>query len=427
MNKRNLQPFLFALFAFLLIFHFMLFWHAKDNALKGSADFSGYYAAVRMVRQGQGSQLYDIAAQGRMQSLLFPKVTTRNGTLVYEHPPFETLLYLPLAYVSYPAAYFIWGAVNLLLLLLTAVLLWPYMTELKNLWAPLPFLGILCFFPIFVDLLQGQDSALLLLVFTAVFISLKKGHDFQGGIMLALGLFKFQYTLPFLVPFILWRRWKFLGGFAVFSVVPFLLSLPVTGFRGTLSYLTFLSNLVRGVSSHDVQNALGMGANTLPNIRGAIEMMAPAVFPQSFLKPLIVLFSGLAVLWLARRWPLGRALSEKTFDLGFSLAVVTSVLVSYHLQMHDLSLLLLPFILTLNWTLKGEICGGRRRLVMYGIILLLFLSPVYLLLMRRSQVFLLFLPILAFLTLLSWELVFPAGGSAGPVSEDVPHPVAGAS
>jgi hypothetical protein len=427
MERRNLQPFLFALFAFLLIFHFLLFWHAKNNALKGSADFSGYYAAVRMVRLGQGSQLYNIAAQGRMQSLLFPKVTTRNGTLVYEHPPFETLLFLPLAYFSYPAAYYIWGAFNLLLLLLTAVLLWPYLTELKNLWAPLPFLGILCFFPVFVDLLQGQDSILLLLVFTAVFISLKKGYDFRGGIMLALGLFKFQYTLPFLVPFILWRRWKFLEGFAVACVIPFLLSLPVAGFRGTLSYLTFLSNLVRGVSSHDVQNALGMGANTLPNIRGAIEMITPSLFPHSFQKPLIVLVSGLAVLWLARRWPLGRPLSEKAFDLGFSLAVVTSVLVSYHLQMHDLSLLLIPFILTLNWTLKGEICGGRRRLLMYGIVLLFFLSPVYLLLIMRDKVFLLFLPILAFLILLSWELVFPASGSARTAGEQVPGPVAGAS
>jgi hypothetical protein len=55
MKKRNLHPFLFAFFSFLLLFHLMLFWHAKDDALKGSADFSAFYAAVRMVRSGEGS------------------------------------------------------------------------------------------------------------------------------------------------------------------------------------------------------------------------------------------------------------------------------------------------------------------------------------------------------------------------------------
>ena len=89
MKKRNLHPFLFAFFSFLLLFHLMLFWHAKDDALKGSADFSAFYSAVRMVRSGQGPQLYDIAAQGRMQSVLYPKVTTRSGTLIYDHPPFH--------------------------------------------------------------------------------------------------------------------------------------------------------------------------------------------------------------------------------------------------------------------------------------------------------------------------------------------------
>ena len=405
----------------------MLFWHAGGMALKGFADFSTFYSAAWIVHSGMGHQLYATNVQTHVQSLLYPSAVTRNGLLPYIHPPFEVLVYLPLAYVSYPVAYTIWVLFSILLLLLSLRLLWPYMEELKNLWAPLPILGVLCFFPVFVDLLQAQDSALLLLVFTLVFISLKKGLDFRAGLFLAIGLLKFQYALPFLVPFVLWRRWKFLGGFAVSSAALFVLSLPVTGFRGTLSYATFLSNLVKGLSSHHVQNALGILSNTMPNIRGAVEMLAPIVLPQSFLKPLIVLLSGLAVLWLARRWPLGRSLSEKHFDLGFSLAVVTSLLVSYHLQMHDLSLLLIPFILTLSWILKGEICPGRRRLLMYGIILLFYLSPVYLLLMPRGLVYLLFLPILAFFVLLSWELGFPGDRTTAPLRESSPGPTTSAS
>ena len=411
MKKRNLHPLLFAFFSFLLLFHFMLFWHAAGDALKGSADFSAFYGAVKMVQSGQGAQLYDIAAQGQVQTALYPKVTTRSGTLIYDHPPFEVLLYLPLAYVSYPVAYLIWVVFSMMILLLTVLLLWPYMAELKTVWTPLPLLVFLGFFPVFVDLLQAQDSALLLVVFTLVFISLKKEHNFRAGIALAIGLLKFQYVLPFLVPFILWRRWKFLAGFAVSSAALFLLSLPVAGFTGTLSYATFLSNLVRGLSSSHVQHSLGILSNTMPNIRGAIEMMTPGLLPHTFQKPLIVLFSGLAVLWVAREWPLGRSLSAKTFDLGFSLALVVSVLASYHLQLHDLSLLLIPFILVLNRVLKGEICRGRRKLFMYGVIVLFYLSPLYLFLMRSGLTYLLFWPILAFFLMLSWELVYPASGN----------------
>ena len=164
----------------------MLFWRAKDDALKGSADFSIFYTAAKMIQHGQRAQLYDIDAQGRMESVLYPKVTTRGGTLIYDHPPFEALLYLPLAYVSYQVAYTLWVIFSILLLLLTLRLFWPYMKELKSLWTPLPVLGVLCFFPVFVDLLQAQDSALLLLFFTLVYISLKKGRDFRGGLFLAI-------------------------------------------------------------------------------------------------------------------------------------------------------------------------------------------------------------------------------------------------
>jgi hypothetical protein len=427
MKNRNLHPLLFAFFSFLLLFHLMLFWRAKDDALKGSADFSIFYTAAKMIQHGQGAQLYDIAAQGRMESVLYPKVTTRGGTLIYDHPPFEALLYLPLAYVSYATAYIIWLVISVLLLLLAVRLLSPYMTEIKAAWAPLPILLYISSFLVFVGLLQGQDSILLLLIFTLVFINLKQGRDFKAGLFLAIALFKFQYAVPFLIPFILWRRWKVVGGFAVSSVVLFLVSLPVAGLRGTLSYAIFLSNLLKGVSSHGVQYSLGFLPNTVPNIRGAVEMMAPSLLPQSFQKPIIVLLSSIAVLWATRLWPLGRTPSAKTFDLGFSLALVTSVLVSYHVLVHDLSLLLIPFVLVLNRILKNEIFCNRRWLPMCSLLVLFYMTPFYLLLIRHGLMYMLFWPILLFMVMLSWELMLPGNGSRHPGREGVPGPIAGAT
>ena len=410
MTKKNLHPILFAFFAFLLLFHAMLFWRAKDNALNGGADFSSFYAAVKMIHEGQGSHLYNIAAQGHYQSSLFPNVATRSGTLLFLHPPFEALPYIPLAYLSYPAAYFVCLIMNVLLLLVTVAVLSPYMAELKALWKPFPMLLLLGFFPVFIDLLQGQDSIWLLLAFALAFDSLKKRNSLRGGIFLGLGLFKFQYALPFLVPFVLWRRWKVVGGFAITGVLLLLLSLPVTGIQGMLSYVSFLFGLTRVLASQRIQSVVGILSNTMPNIHGIVEMVIPNLFHSVLQKIIVVLLSGLAVLWATVRWPLNRTLSETHFDLGYSLALVMSILVSYHLLLHDLSLLLIPFVLVLDHMLKGEVCAGRQRLLMYGLITLFFLSPLYLLLIKLQRMYLFFWPILIFGIMLSREIVLAGKG-----------------
>ncbi len=424
MTKKNLHPILFAFFAFLLLFQTMLFWRAKDDALNGGADFSSFYAAVKMIQEGQGPQLYNIAAQGHYQSSLFPEVTTRSGTLLFLHPPFEALPYIPLAYLSYPVAYVVCLMINVLLLLVTVAVLSPYMANLKALWKPFPVLLFLGFFPVFIDLLQGQDSIWLLLAFALAFDSLKKGNETRGGIFLGFALFKFQYALPLLVPFVLWRRWKVVGGFAITGIVLLLLSLPVTGIQGLLSYTSFLFGLTRVLASQHIQSVVGILSNTMPNIHGIVEMVIPKLFHSVLQKIIVVLLSGLAVLWATVRWPLNRSLSETHFDLGYSLALVMAILVSYHLLLHDLSLLLIPFLLVLNHMLKDEVCAGKQQLLMCGIITLFFLSPLYLLLMKFQLMYLFFWPILIFGIMLSRGIVFAEarpqtysnGNASGPMT-----------
>ena len=411
MQKRNLRSILFACFSFLLLSHLLLFWHAKDDAIRGLADFSTFYSAARMVQIGLGHQLYDAATQKHVQSMLYPKATARNGLLPYIHPPFEALLYLPLARIPYPAAYSAWALVNLLLLFLTARLVSPYLPELKAVWSPLPVLIFLGYFPVFIAILQGQDSILLLFIFALVFVTLKQGHDRRGGFFLALGLFKFQFTLPFLVPFILWRRWKIVLGFLVSVATLFLLSLPVAGFHGTFAYVPFLFHLVQGQALGGPQHALGVLPGTMPNIRGAVDALGGRLPQDGYQKLAVVLLSSLAVLWAVVKWPLSRCMPERTFDLGFSLALAVSVLVSYHLQVHDMTLLLIPFVLALNHTLKDQSETAPMRFALYGLVALFFLSPLYLWLIQQGRLHLFFWPILFLGFVLSRQIASP--GSRG--------------
>lgn len=404
MQKSNLKPVLFAVFSYLFLSHIFLFWHAKNEALRGLADFSIFYNAARIVHAGVGHHLYNIATQEKVQSALYPKATMRNGLLLYDHPPFEILLFLPLAYFSYPAAYGVWAIINILLLFLSYRLLSPYVSELKAVWAPLPFFIFFGFFPAFVAVLQGQDSILLLFVFALAYVNLKQGHDRRGGFFLAISLFKFQFILPFLISFIFWRRWRVIWGFMVSVVMLFLLSLPLTGLRGTLAYIPFLIHLVQGRASNGVQHELGFLPNTMPNIRGIVYAWGPHLSQLSYQKPAIILFSLLAVLWAVWKWPLNRVLTEKEFDMGFSLAMIVSVLTSYHLQVHDMSLLLIPFVLALTHSLKNPSETRLMPFLLYGLIAVFFLSPLYLLLIRYQHLYLFFWPILCLGAMLSFQL-----------------------
>ena len=77
----------------------------------------------------------------------------------------------------------------------------------------LTLLTILAFFPVWYCLLQGQDSILLLLLFALSFWLWRRGQDEAAGFVLALGLFRPQLVLPFVLVTFLGGRWKFIRGF----------------------------------------------------------------------------------------------------------------------------------------------------------------------------------------------------------------------
>ena len=58
-----------------------------------------------MIRDGEGAQLYDLRLQYQVQMRFAPNVDIRQVALPYNHPPFEALLFLPLACLKFFPAY----------------------------------------------------------------------------------------------------------------------------------------------------------------------------------------------------------------------------------------------------------------------------------------------------------------------------------
>src|SRR5437016_3560262 len=69
-------------------------------------DFSEYYSAGQIIRQGLGRQLYDLKVQLDFQ------LRIAKPHVFYNHPPFEALLFAPFTFLSYRAAYISWVLIS---------------------------------------------------------------------------------------------------------------------------------------------------------------------------------------------------------------------------------------------------------------------------------------------------------------------------
>jgi hypothetical protein len=379
-TKRLLVIFLAGMF----LIHAVVFWSMRDRLRAGYPDFTIFYAAGKIVRQGMGSQLYDSALQLRTQLEFAPRVEIRQAALPYNHPPVEALLFVPLTWLPYFAAYLLWDVVNILVLAALPFLLRPHLPLIGHAPGAFWFLLSLGFFPVFIVLLQGQDSILLLLLLTLSFVALKKNADVLAGCWLGLGLFRFHLVLPLLLILLLYRKRRAICGFALVAVALGLISLAVVGWKQALAYPAWVWN---------VEKVMGQGTtlvSAMPNLRGLMHSIGLGQASQIAATSVIVLLSTALLLVAAIKWNL--AATHALFDLGFSLAVVTTVLVSHHVLPHDLCLLLLPVLLVANHFL--ELPRGWKRLAGLFPILVLFFTPVNMLLWFRYGHFSLLAPVL---------------------------------
>src|SRR5205823_1129818 len=91
--------------------------------------------------------------------------------LPFNHLPYEALLFVPLAALPFTASYYCWACVNVLMLLAVVKLA---EAATGRAWPPLlVFAATLAFAPAAIAIIQGQDSILILLLYTLVFAAMK--------------------------------------------------------------------------------------------------------------------------------------------------------------------------------------------------------------------------------------------------------------
>jgi len=287
--------------------------------MRWRADFRAYYVAGSILRAGQASHLYDVASD--------------NLTSAFIHPAYEAVLYLPLSFLSIGAAHVIWAAINFVLIFVLCRTLSEHIPNLRALLPWLPAALTFSFVPIGHTLMQGQDSLLLALLFAIALTKLHKEHLFTAGILVGLGAFRFQFLIPLIVLFALWRGWRILLSVMVSGGAALLASCALVGIRAQVHYFSVLRELAdpsRQAVTHmanirAVMTAAGLGSVTL------VVLVSAGIL--------------IAIAWM------GRAMSWSSRLL---LAICAGCLLSYHFFLHDLSILIIPILVVCDQALAAK-------------------------------------------------------------------------
>jgi hypothetical protein len=305
--------------------------------LHGHADFRQLYAAGYMVRTGHAGELYDIRAQQQFQDVL---VGNDEPALPFIRPAYQAFLFVPFSVLPYRTAYLAFLSVNFVLLAITFWILRPNMRNLSRIWRGLPVFLFLVFYPIALALMQGQDSILLLLVLAAALAALEHGEERRAGILVGLGLFKMQIVIPIALLFLLWRCWRFFAGFALSTGLLSLISLWVVGFSQSAAFARTLFSVGTGqAASHPFPLRLSIMAN----LRGLFFGLLGERLPLVWIQAVTIAASILVLLWVALAVP-----GKQQRAPALVIAITASLIVSYYLFIHDLSVLLIPILITLD-------------------------------------------------------------------------------
>src|SRR5207244_7221492 len=195
----------------------------------------------------------------------------------------------------------------------------------------LPPVMFLAFLPVAAALLQGQDSILLLTLLAASLVSLHSGRELAAGVLVGLGLFKFQLVIPIALLFLVWRRWRFSAGFALSFIAAGSLSLWLVGFAQIQLYIRSLHSMSIALNSAVDQYRYAIVPSSMPNLRGLIFGLGYSHLSSCWLQAITIVSSALVLLSVAILTPKRRP----TLD-ALLVAITTSAAVSYHLLIHDL-------------------------------------------------------------------------------------------
>jgi hypothetical protein len=313
----------------LLIGFQLLVWVAYlRGGLNGVGVFRSFYVAGYMVRTHQSADIHDQEKHLELADELVPLGLRLNQGM--DHPAYEALLFAPLSWFSYRKALIVFIFLNFGVIAWCIRPLSRKFQMLSDRWKPFPALLFTAFFPVTYAITGGNDSMILLALLVGAWIALERNKDWHAGLLTGLAVFKFQVVIPVAVLFLIWKRWRFVGGFAITSSIAALISLLLVGLHGAKQLVAMLLGMSLTMKSAVDAEKYAVSPRTMFNLRGLLSAALGSHLGHWWMQGLIFSCSVAVLILIARRRP------------SLPLAVLAAALVSYHLNAPDAVVLLIP-------------------------------------------------------------------------------------
>lgn len=304
----------------------------RDLNTAKRTDFIIFYIAGKLAKLYGWTQIYDMGLQYSQHQSILGFTFDKDFYLPYNHPP----LLLPVLRLIYSEnflhSYLFW---ILFLFFLIAGAIFIFFKLLKEHGfsarnSIFVIVSISLFYPLFIGLLKGQDSALLFLGMTILYYGIDQQKNSLAGFGLALITIRPQLAILLGIPFI-FKRQRVFGYFLVFGGCLVLYSFLLVGLPGFQDFIQLLIKSAQSIhnsSQAAMYNLLGFLLRTFPKLRNeTAQIISWIVYGVSIL--------SLCFFWYSRR------------SIGIqelSVAVLVSILASPHLHFHDMVIILIPLL-----------------------------------------------------------------------------------
>lgn len=343
------------LLSLVLCYSLVWFRMITSQAERTGSDFISAYAAGRVASVRGGANVYNLDNQQEVQAQVVGFDLAPGQVLMFNHPPYLVPLLSLLMDENYIASLIRYFSVMVVLYILALIVLYRLLRSQgwERVPARLALAGMATFYPLFISLVNTQDTALLVLGGCLWLAGLRRRQDWLAGVGLALTTVRPQLALFLAVPF-LFRRGGIFKWFSLSVGILAGIGLLAVGIRGFGSYVQILLTAAGGTSfgmhESDMVSLIGLITRLFPNGSNIIHWVGWSLF-----------FAALAAFCVVLR----RA--RQLEDAHIILLVVSALFFSPHLHYHDLALLLVTFAVALpSLTQAGVIRSRDGGLVIIG-------------------------------------------------------------
>lgn len=335
--------------------------HDRNGNLKGT-DFLHFYTLGSLATAHRGADLYDMNAQAALAAARVPETAGIRYLPLY--PPQVSILFAPLALLSYGWALVAWWSCSVAVYGICCYFMWRACPHLRERGGTVALLAGA--FPAFFHLIAwGQTSAIALACFTLMFFFWRDRREFLAGLALGCLIFKPQLGLAAAVVFVFLGAWKTVLGATISASAQLFVGVLYYGWEPLRRWFLMLRN-VRGVLP--LFEPKLYQTHSLRTFWSMIVPWAGAWFVLYVVSAAVVL--GLAI----ALWKRGDAVP---LALRFSTLLLASMLVAPHLTVYDLVILAPAFILLGDWLVGQAMTPSTGRLgtLLYLIYMLPLLGP----------------------------------------------------